>query len=80
MLFTAVVVEFKSNSRHQSLRAPSLVLVLPPVLVAMDAQKPPSPPAESTDIFSLSDQVLSDRLHFIEEASMTFSNPLDSLN
>ncbi|KAG6853054.1 hypothetical protein C0991_007198 [Blastosporella zonata] len=27
----------------------------------------PSPPPESTDVFSLSDQVLSDRLHFIEE-------------
>jgi hypothetical protein len=26
-------------------------------------------PTESTDIFSLSDQVLSDRLEFIEEAS-----------
>ncbi|GLB38202.1 putative protein tyrosine kinase [Lyophyllum shimeji] len=34
----------------------------------MDAAlKPPSPPSESTDIFSLSDQVLSDRLQFIEE-------------
>ncbi|RDB19031.1 MAP/microtubule affinity-regulating kinase 4 [Hypsizygus marmoreus] len=33
----------------------------------MDALKPPCPPQESTDIFSLSDQVLSDRLQFIEE-------------
>ncbi|KAF8887180.1 hypothetical protein BD779DRAFT_1528545 [Infundibulicybe gibba] len=32
----------------------------------MDSQ-PPTPPTESTDIFSLSDQVLSDRLQFIEE-------------
>ena len=28
----------------------------------------PTLPTESTDIFSLSDQVLSDRLEFIEEA------------
>ncbi|KAF8073913.1 hypothetical protein FPV67DRAFT_774267 [Lyophyllum atratum] len=33
----------------------------------MDPLKPPTPPTESTDIFSLSDQVLSDRLTFIEE-------------
>ncbi|KAG6914867.1 hypothetical protein DXG01_014842 [Tephrocybe rancida] len=33
----------------------------------MDAALP-SPPPDSNDVFSLSDQVLSDRLHFIEEA------------
>jgi hypothetical protein len=41
----------------------------------MDYMPPqyPTLPAESTDIFSLSDQVLSDRLEFIEEAgSITF--------
>ena len=37
---------------------------------AMDYMPPqfPTLPAESSDIFSLSDQVLSDRLEFIEEA------------
>ena len=30
----------------------------------------PTLPTESTDIFSLSDQVLSDRLEFIEEAGL----------
>jgi hypothetical protein len=33
----------------------------------MDATQLPIPPQESTDIFSLSDQVLSDSLHFVEE-------------
>ncbi|KAF9468652.1 kinase-like domain-containing protein [Collybia nuda] len=33
----------------------------------MDSSNLPIPPQESTDIFSLSDQVLSDRLQFIEE-------------
>ena len=28
---------------------------------------PPPPPQEATDIFSISDQVLADRLQFIEE-------------
>ena len=40
---------------------------------------PPQPPSEATDIFSISDQVLADRLQFIEEvrvpsASLTGSN------
>lgn len=36
----------------------------------MDYMSPqfPTLPTESTDIFSLSDQVLSDRLEFVEEA------------
>ena len=41
---------------------------------AMDYMTPqfPSLSAESTDIFSLSDQILSDRLEFIEEAGPSF--------
>ena len=38
----------------------------------MDATQPPSPPEESTDIFSLPDDALSDSLQFIEEARSTF--------
>ena len=36
----------------------------------MDYMAPqfPALPSESTDIFSLSDQILSDRLEFVEEA------------
>lgn len=33
---------------------------------------PPQPPQEATDIFSISDQVLADRLQFIEEVSIHF--------
>lgn len=33
---------------------------------------PPQPPQEATDIFSISDQVLADRLQFIEEVSIRF--------
>ena len=41
---------------------------------AMDYLTPqfPTLSAESTDIFSLSDQILSDRLEFIEEAGPSF--------
>lgn len=35
----------------------------------MNSPQPPKPPQESTDIFSLSDQVLCDRLEFIEEVT-----------
>ena len=31
---------------------------------------PPQPPQEATDIFSISDQVLADRLQFIEEVRL----------
>ena len=46
---------------------------------AMDYMPPqfPTLPTESTDIFSLSDQVLSDRLEFIEEVG---SIPFDVKN
>jgi hypothetical protein len=62
----------------------SLTLVLVPIFAlcslkagaaaaTMDYMPPqfPTLPAESSDIFSLSDQVLSDRLEFIEEAGLS---------
>ena len=75
--------------KKQALISVSLILVL--VLIfcslkagaaaaaAMDYMPPqfPTLPTESTDIFSLSDQVLSDRLEFIEEAG---SIPFDVKN
>ncbi|OJT14698.1 hypothetical protein TRAPUB_8751 [Trametes pubescens] len=36
---------------------------------------PPQPPQEATDIFSISDQVLADRLQFIEEVSIRSQVP-----
>lgn len=46
--------------------------------LAMDSSNLPLPPQESTDIFSLSDQVLSDRLQFIEEAGLVLcSKPIN---
>ncbi|KAL4250578.1 Serine/threonine-protein kinase ATG1 [Abortiporus biennis] len=33
----------------------------------MPTSNPPQPPTEATDIFSISDQALADRLHFVEE-------------
>jgi hypothetical protein len=40
---------------------------------SMESTQLPTPPQSSSDIFSLSDQVLSDSLHFIEEASLDAS-------
>ena len=79
-----VVLICCDSVQETSLTLLSLILVL--VLIfrspkggaaaaTMDYMPPqyPTLPAESTDIFSLSDQVLSDRLEFIEEAgSITF--------
>lgn len=42
----------------------------------MDSSNLPIPPQESTDIFSFSDQVLSDRLQFIEEAGLVLVGSL----
>ena len=38
---------------------------------------PPQPPQEATDIFSISDQVLADRLQFIEEVQ-SFMRPVST--
>jgi hypothetical protein len=42
-------------------------LFCPVLLASMDAAQLSIPPQESTDIFSLSDQVLSDSLQFVQE-------------
>lgn len=40
-----------------------------PPLSVMEASALPSPTAETNDVFSISDQALSDRLQFIQEVS-----------
>lgn len=86
-LFWSVVTVFENGSILVSLILVLLLIlcsvkagaVAAAAAAAMDYMPPqfPTLPTESTDIFSLSDQVLSDRLEFIEEVG---SIPFDVKN
>ena len=78
-LFVFVVARLEAVADLDALVAGLSFSFVSPVILAkttMDATKPlPPPPEESTDIFSISDQVLADSLQFVEEVRLPVAQP-----